>query len=452
MRKPKVEPKNVESPFHPNEIFFSSTDLKGIILTGNDVFVNVSKYSRDELIGKPHNIIRHPDMPRIVFKLLWDYIQSGETIVAYVKNLAKDGSYYWVLASVFPVKNESGDIIRYLSIRIKPTTEIFNLIPELYREVLQVEEEGGMEAAYKYLLERIKELGFENYDDFMMTAFIKEFKEKMPYLKIENNKIKVGEFIDVIEKLESIIKQFYEAEKISTLFEDFRNILLEKSKSISSFTEDIRIISLNASVESLKLGSFGSVFSVLSQEMRKNAEISAKHIVKINRLINQSTKTIRTILFNLFLSNLQIYMLEDFLSKCEDCTSEEFYMDIENFYYLFNTSSQNLDKNQELLQYLHRDLENVLSTIEKIFTIIEELEFLHINGKIESAHLNELKFGIIFKQVKELVDKSQSSLVEIKKPTENSLKHIKLFEKNIDELIKDIKAASFMMKKFLVPV
>jgi len=166
-------------------------------------------------------------------------------------------------------------------------------------------------------------------------------------------------------------------------------------------------------VESLKLGSFGSVFSVLSQEMRKNAEISAKHIVKINRLINQSTKIIRTILFNLFLSNLQIYMLEDFLSKCEDCTSEEFYI---------------------------------------VFTIIEELEFLHINGKIESAHLNELKFGIIFEQVKELVNKSQNSLIEIKKPTENSLKHIKLFEKNIDELIKDIKAASFMMKKFLVPV
>ena len=103
MHRPKVEPKNIESVFLPDEMFFSTTDLKGIILSGNDVFIRVSKFSKEELIGKPHNIIRHPDMPRIVFKLLWDYIQSGKPIVAYVKNIAKDGSYYWVLATVVPI-------------------------------------------------------------------------------------------------------------------------------------------------------------------------------------------------------------------------------------------------------------------------------------------------------------------------------------------------------------
>jgi len=94
MARPKIEPKNVESKFEINEIFFSKTDLKGIILDGNEVFYRVAKYSPEELIGKPHNIVRHPDMPKVVFKLLWQYIQNCQPFAGYVKNLAKDGSYY----------------------------------------------------------------------------------------------------------------------------------------------------------------------------------------------------------------------------------------------------------------------------------------------------------------------------------------------------------------------
>ncbi len=110
-----IEPKNIESPFELNELFFSITDPKGVILTGNDVFVKVSKMSKEELIGKPHNIIRHPDMPRAIFKALWSTIKAGRPFVGYVKNMAKDGSYYWVLAAVYPVMDENGEIEKYIS-------------------------------------------------------------------------------------------------------------------------------------------------------------------------------------------------------------------------------------------------------------------------------------------------------------------------------------------------
>ena len=119
MTRTKPQPRNVESPFALSELFFSRTDLRGVIHSGNRVFTRVSGYTAAELAGRPHNIIRHPEMPRAVFELLWENLKADRPICAYVKNMAKDGSYYWVFASVYPVPGG------YLSIRLKPTSAIF---------------------------------------------------------------------------------------------------------------------------------------------------------------------------------------------------------------------------------------------------------------------------------------------------------------------------------------
>lgn len=78
------------------------TDRKGIIVSGNDVFSRIAAYEESEMVGKPHSLIRHPEMPRCVFKLLWDIIARGEAIAAYVKNRASTGEPYWVMATVVP--------------------------------------------------------------------------------------------------------------------------------------------------------------------------------------------------------------------------------------------------------------------------------------------------------------------------------------------------------------
>src|SRR4051812_27090860 len=95
-----ITPRDVESPFGIEELFYSTTDRKGVILHGNDVFVRVSKHARERLVGSPHNIIRHPDMPRAAFRLVWETILSGSPVVAYVKNMAANGDYYWVTALI----------------------------------------------------------------------------------------------------------------------------------------------------------------------------------------------------------------------------------------------------------------------------------------------------------------------------------------------------------------
>ncbi len=151
----------------------SKTDTKGIIGYANRVFINISGYTESELLGMPHSILRHPDMPRCVFKLLWDTISGGNEIFAYVKNMRKDGDHYWVNAHVTPTRNGAGQIIGYHSNRRVPARTAVARMEELYRHLRRVETEHtdwreGMAAAGQELLQTLKGMGVE-YDEFVFS-------------------------------------------------------------------------------------------------------------------------------------------------------------------------------------------------------------------------------------------------------------------------------------------
>jgi aerotaxis receptor len=112
----------------------SETDEKGVIRFANDSFCNIVGYSIDELIGAPHNIIRHPDMPKAAFVDLWKTIQSGETWTGFVKNLTKNGDYYWVYAVIYPIESCDGSK-GYLSCRRKPSQEEIDEHEALYKQM-----------------------------------------------------------------------------------------------------------------------------------------------------------------------------------------------------------------------------------------------------------------------------------------------------------------------------
>lgn len=171
MQRP--QPTRTERTFGEDEIIVSKTDAKGRILYANEVFCRVGLYEEHELVGQPHSIVRHPDMPRAVFHLLWQTIESGREIFAYVKNMAKNGDYYWVFAHVTPSYGKDGRIDGYHSNRRKPRPAAIAQVEQLYAQLLQEENrhadrKQGLAASVALLEQALARQGV-SYEEFVFS-------------------------------------------------------------------------------------------------------------------------------------------------------------------------------------------------------------------------------------------------------------------------------------------
>jgi len=151
-----------------DDFIVSKTDQKGRITYCNKIFMEVAEYSEAELLGKPHNIVRHKDMPKSVFKLLWSRIESGEEIFAYVINKTKNNNAYWVYANVTASVDVNGKIIGYYSVRRYPNPKALEIIKPLYAKMLEAEAKGGVEAGTKVLMDTLQDKGV-SYDEFIIS-------------------------------------------------------------------------------------------------------------------------------------------------------------------------------------------------------------------------------------------------------------------------------------------
>lgn len=162
----------VERFFDDNEIIVSKTDTKGRLTYVNDVFLRLASYTEKDCLGQPHNMIRNPEMPRCIFKLLWDTIEHGKEIFAYVVNRSANGDHYWVLAHVTPSYDINGNIIGYHSNRRTPNRKVLEgVIIPLYKKLLTEENKhanskDGMAASMKIVTNMLKEKNVE-YGEFI---------------------------------------------------------------------------------------------------------------------------------------------------------------------------------------------------------------------------------------------------------------------------------------------
>lgn len=171
-----IKPNNREVTFDKDELIVSKTDIKGRITYINRTFMRVSGYSEEQAMGQPHNLIRHPDMPRGAFYLMWKTLQQGEEFFAVVKNLCADGSYYWVMANVTLDYDSNDQVVGYYSVRRPASQAAIQAVIPVYKEMLALEarssDASAPEASARFLLDLLKQKGV-SYRDFILS-FLEE--------------------------------------------------------------------------------------------------------------------------------------------------------------------------------------------------------------------------------------------------------------------------------------
>ena len=231
-----------EKRFEIDEIFFSRTDKRGVIQSGNDVFFRVSGYPEEDLIGAPHKIVRHRDMPKATFQLMWDTIKTEKPFVAYVKNRDAEGAHYWVLA--FMTAIDDG----YLSVRIKPTSGYLDKIKPEYSKLQKEEHEQNLNPSQSVdlLLDRLRGLGYANYTTFIVQAAAAEIVARDEALGLPQDR-QLSDMASILAHIKNI------AEACSHLFDESRNVealpmnLQVRSKRLGASAGPIGVIASDCS-------------------------------------------------------------------------------------------------------------------------------------------------------------------------------------------------------------
>ncbi len=412
---------STETKFDDNELFFSITDHSSTIISGNEVFVRISGYTKEELVGQFHNIIRHPDMPRVIFKTLWEYLNNDKPVIAYVKNKTKDGQYYWVLAAVFPL-NE-----RFISIRIKPNSPIFSIVKELYFKLLMAETKVGMELSEPMLMESLNSLGYSGYDKFMSEALLCELNQRKNTLTLSDSMPKqctdgsteLQERLQVILRYSQTLMTYYARwfEKIA-MYNDVKSVFEEKGLQLRHLARDIVFLSLNASVASYKVSQGGETFGVLSSDIRINAKENDRLIGHIHTLSQSLSDTLNTFIFTVSATRIQIEMVTQFIEETLTCKSKSAIPELaENLNTLISLVSLYSEKLNALLLKMDGFIQESLNYINQLEQQVMYLGYIQVYGIIEAASNKDesIDFEGIFSQLKTLIQNTSEEIIIMEK-------------------------------------
>lgn len=410
-----------EAKFDINELFFSITGLDSTILSGNEVFIRISGYAKEEAIGHYHNIVRHPDMPRVVFKIIWDSINKQQPIAGYVKNKTKTGEYYWVFAALFPLAD------RLVSIRIKPTTKFFTLAQEAYPLLLDAERHGGMEKSSEMIPVILQSLGYEDYNHFMSDALLNELQERRKLLSSltsasDNSTLSdspIARRLTTVSQYTKVLMEKYDGwfEKIDR-FIHVKSVLEEKSLILRQVAREIVFLSLNASVSSYKVENGGETFGILARDVRSNAKENDVLIAKIDCLVQELSNSLNTLIFSVSGVRLQSEMLDYFIQEllCENCNIER--NDVEsNMDTLITLVSDYAQKTDTLQIKIEQQIREVLKHLDHLEQQMMYLGYIQVYGIIEAAGSSHegVSFEGIFSQLKTLIQQTSLELEALQK-------------------------------------
>jgi PAS domain S-box-containing protein len=173
--KVKIVPNNHEKKLGDQDFIVSKTDLTGRITYANRIFMEIAGYPESSLLGVQHNIIRHPEMPRGVFRFMWNTLKAGEEFFGFAKNMCSDGGYYWVFANITPDYDRDGKLQGYYSVRRKPPQSALDVLIPVYKEMLAIENRNSIkeapDASLGYLFDVVKQVGAKNYNSLVLGLY-----------------------------------------------------------------------------------------------------------------------------------------------------------------------------------------------------------------------------------------------------------------------------------------
>lgn len=398
-------PINKEVPFKFEELFFSTTDKRGVIQFGNRIFINISGYPEDTILGAPHNIIRHPDMPKSVFKLFWETLQANRPIGAYVKNLASDGSFYWVYAFAFPTPEG------YLSIRFKPSSHYFEKVQDIYQAVLGHEKETSLDEGLQFLQQLLKDNGFETYEEFMVKSVTAELNAREEHLSIDQNEQnpafkKISDVTNITSN--SLNRSFKKIDQ----FQETSSVFSTNLGKLEVEFRKLKFLSINMSTLANKLGDDAATLAVVSKEFASLASEIEGQMTSFTQFTHNFIKVIQQVSLDLAALKNQMIMVDFFVKESiAENTFTGMTQNKDNFTGLFSTSTDSLFKVLRKVSSELNDLDNQLTDIRKL---VSGMEIIKQTGAIESARKDEMKeaFSIYVIQMSQFMDVLKKAVTE----------------------------------------
>ncbi len=417
----KSAARNVERPLRARELFFSTTNAKGVITSGNDVFSRISGYPLDEMVGKAHNIVRHPDMPRAVFQLLWDTISAGEPLAAYVKNRTADDAYYWVLATVVPITDG------YLSVRMAPAGEHFEIAKRLYTDLSALEREiegddvrqrkAAIAASTERLTELLKGAGYDDYPAFMRAALPAEVIRRADAID-EAHWNMLSSIPDGAPPAVAGILEHYRT--ISTFltglvgdlgrYADIGHALGEQSRYLKAMGDDVRLFALNAQIGASRLGEQGAALDAVARLLTDQSQATSPLVATVAQRAGDAVREIEDMTMELSMSTLQAEMIAGFAHEVLDA-GEIRQGDDHSMLRLADALQRGSERTFAALNTVAGQLTSVLDHIGDVSTGVDRLSRLALNGRIELASVPDAgSIRTLFSDVERQVQDARTRL------------------------------------------
>jgi aerotaxis receptor len=314
-------------------MFFSTTDARGVIVNGNEVFTRVSGFAESELIGSAHNIIRHPDMPRVAFQLLWENLKAGRPFSGYVKNMAKDGAFYWVFAVIAPLADG-----RLLSVRFKPTSPTLAVVERLYGRLLKIERDAiaqdakpaeAMQRSRALLETELRQLGFAHYDAFSHVALNAELKQRDDRLATAGLALFPARLSGAVAQRALLYADSQNVyREVTGLFRDlhafvrFHHELQESGRAVAGVAEDFRMHSLNVNITAQRHGVGGRTVGVVASFLDHYAQELGLGTRELSQHITRTSTAVESINADVAIARLQMEMVLSFQAELAQGTGD----------------------------------------------------------------------------------------------------------------------------------